>query len=329
VALRDPIPDVPARAPGSVRRTMHVDVGPRGEWSSPLAMEGAARDLRTDSPGSPDTATVLAEVHVTAGFDVSRRLESLSTSPSAPWTAALIGARAGGGFRRHLEEVVPSAEASSLLRQVLDDMPAAALISGYGLMRMARRSGHHPGTLMPSGALDRMTDLCSGWRSGGTAVLSTAAGNGVPMQDCPPAPPLSGADSHAWHDIGALELDWMRRRRCIDVEVGPDGAFAIWAMFRDTVGEGGGDEVVLHEYAVRVGGVDGVVGWVEAEPRVLPFPECPAAADAVGALVGSEVRFLASVVPDTLTGIASCTHLNDLLRALGGVGDLLAPEHES
>ena len=156
-------------------------------------------------------------------------------------------------------------------------------------------------------------------------ATSIAAGQGVPMQDCPPAPRPTGADHLAWHDIGPLEMDWMRRRRCIDVTVGPDGTFAIWAMFRDTVGEGGGDEVVLHEYAVRVGGVDGVVGSVEAEPRVLPFPECPAAADAVGALVGSEVRSLAWVVPDTLTGIASCTHLNDLLRALGGVGGLLSP----
>jgi hypothetical protein len=325
VALRAPLEDVPARAAGSVRRTMHVDVGPRGEWTSPLAMEGAARDLRTGSGSDvPNDVTVLAEVHVSAGFDISRRLESLSTTPVAAWTDAVIGTRAGGGFRRHLEEVVPPEEARSLLRQVLDDMPAAALISGYGLMRMARRKGHHPGSLMPSGALDRMTDLCSGWRTGGTAVLSTAAGQGVPMQDCPPAPApaLSGGDPHAWHEIGPLEMDWMRRRRCIDVRVGPDGAFAIWAMFRDTVGEGGGHEVVLHEYAVRAAGVDGVLGSVVAEPRVLPFPECPSAADAVGALVGSEVKSLASVVPDTLTGIASCTHLNDLLRALGGVGDL-------
>ena len=323
MALREPLPDVPARAPGSVRRTMHVDVGPRGEWSSPLAMEGAARDLRTGPRAGADV-TVLAEAHVTAGFDITRRLESLATTPTAPWTDAVIGTRAGGGFRRHLEAVVPPGEAGSLLRQVLDDMPAAALISGYGLMRMARRKGHHPSTLTPSGALDRMADLCSGWRSGGTATASIAAGQGVPMQDCPPAPPRTTGDRLAWHDIGPLEMDWMRRRRCIDVTVGPDGTFAIWAMFRDTVGEGEGDEVVLHEYAVRVGGVDGVVGPVEAEPRVLPFPECPAAADAVGALVGSELRSWARVVPDTLTGIASCTHLNDLLRALGGVGGLLS-----
>jgi len=327
VALRDPLPDVPTRPAGSVRRTMHVDVGPRGEWSSPLAMEGAARDLRTAPArdgGDPGEPTTLAEVHVAAGFDMGRRLESLTTSPRAAWTDAVIGTRAGGGFRRHLEEVVPPEEAGSLLRQVLDDMPAAALISGYGLMRMARRKGHHPSTLTPSGALDRMTDLCSGWRTGGTAVLSIAAGQGVPMQDCPPAPRPSGADRWAWHDIGPLQMDWMRRRRLMDVRADPDGTFSIWAMFRDTVGEGDGDEVVLHEYTVQVGGADGVVASIAAQPRVLPFPECPAAADAVGALVGAEVRSLAAVVHDELTGIASCTHLNDLLRALGGVGDLLA-----
>ena len=212
------------------------------------------------------------------------------------------------------------------LRQVIDDMPAAALISGYAWMRLARREGHHPASLMPSGALDRMTDLCSGWRAGGTAVRSVLDGQGVPVQDCPPAPaPVPGTvpDDLAWHDIGPLELDWMRRRRCIDVVVGEDGAFSIWAMFRDTVGEGGGDEVVLHEYTVRASGVAGVLEAVAAEPRVLPFPECPGAAGVVGALVGAQVRTLASTVPNTLTSIASCTHLNDLLRALGGVGGML------
>jgi len=322
-APRDPLPGLPPRAPGSIRRTMHVDVGPRGSWSSPLAMEGAARDLRTDADGA---GVVLARARVSAGFDMGRRLESLDTTPRAAWSSALVGTRAGGGFRRHLEEVVPPGEAGSLLRQVLDDMPAAALISGYAWMRLARREGHHPASLMPSGALDRMTDLCSGWRAGGTAVRSVLDGHGVPVQDCPPAPaPVPGAavDALAWHELGPLDLDWMRRRRCIDVAVAGDGTFSIWAMFRDTVGEGGGDEVVLHEYAVRASGAAGVLGAVSAEPRVLPFPECPAAAVAVHALVGMEVRTLARTVPATLEGTASCTHLNDLLRALGGVGDLL------
>jgi hypothetical protein len=95
-------------------------------------------------------------------------------------------------------------------------------------------------------------------------------------------------------------------------------------MFRDTVGEEDGAEVVLHEYAVTAGGSGSVVGAIAAEPRVLPFPECPAAAEAVGDLVGCELGELSRSVPELLTGIRSCTHLNDLLRALGGVADLVA-----
>jgi hypothetical protein len=302
---------------------MHVDVGRRGSWGSPLAIEGAARDLRTGAAG-PDEVTVLAEATATADFDEARQLASLVTEPPEPWAEALMGTRAGGGFRRRLDEVVPADEATSLLRQVLDDMPAAALISGYAGMRVARRQGQQPQSLMPPGALERMTDLCAGWRSDGTAVTSVRAGQGVPMQDCPPAPVESGGDAHAWHAMGRLQPDWTRRRRCIDVRRDDDGTFRLWAMFRDTVGEGDGGEVVLHEYTVTAHGVDGVLAEVAAVPRVLPFPECPAAAAAVHALVGSPVRVLAATVPDTLTSISSCTHLNDLLRALGGVADLVA-----
>jgi hypothetical protein len=319
--LRDPLPDVPPRTSGSIRRTMHVDVGARGSFTSPLVIQGAARDLRTDE-AEAGGVTVLAETAVSAGFDMARHLESLETTPAASWTEALIGTRAGGGFRRQLDAVVPPADAGSLLRLLLDDMPAAALISGYAWMRLARREGHHPAGLMPSNALDRMTDLCSGWRVGGTAVRSVEAGQGVPIQDCPPAP-RGSADPLAWHRVDVLARDWMRRRRCIDVRADPAGAFEIWAMFRDTVGEEDGAEVVLHEYAVRATGAGGVLESVEAEPRVLPFSECPAAAAAVGNLVGTELRVLASAVPDILRGIASCTHLNDLLRALAGADGLV------
>jgi hypothetical protein len=254
---------------------------------------------------------------------MARNLVTLETTPGADWTGDLIGARAGGGFRRHLDGIVPAAEAGSLLRQVLDDMPAAALISGYAWMRLARREGHDPGTLMPADLLDRMTDLCSGWRAGGEAVASIETHHGMPIQDCPPAP-VDHSDPWAWHAVGPLERDWMRRRRCLDVSVDSTGGFSIWAMVRDTVGEEQGEEVVLHEYAVTASGVGTVIGAVAAEPRVLPFPECPAAALAVGDLVGCELARLSTSVPERLTGIRSCTHLNDLLRALGGVADLVA-----
>jgi len=301
---------------------MSIDIGARRGFSAALAMTGLARDLRTGE-GGPDDVTVLADASVAAGFDMSRELTSLETQPTDAWVHELIGARAGGGFRRHLATVVPAAEAGSLLRQVLDDMPAAALISGYAWMRLARREGHDPSTLVPANMLERMSDLCSGWRTGGEAVASIETSHGMPIQDCPPAP-VDDADPWGWHAMGPLDRDWMRRRRCLDVSVDGHGGFSIWAMFRDTVGEENGAEVVLHEYAVTASGSGTVIDAITAAPRVLPFPECPAAADAVGDLVGCQLAELSRSVPELLSGIRSCTHLNDLLRALGGVAELVA-----
>ena len=301
---------------------MHVDVGVRSAWGAPLPMRGMARDVRTPHGDGPPS--VLDEATVDAEFDTGRRLVALRSDPGADWTGALLGARAGGGFRRSLDEAVPAAEGHSLLRQVLDDMPAAALISGYGFMRLARRQGLAPESLTPPDILDRMVDLCSGWRADGRAMASVAAGTGVPLQDCPPAPPAMSADPWAFHETGALAADAMRRRRCIEVARASEGTHSVWAMFRDTVGEPGGGEAVLHEYTVTAEVAGGVVTAIEAEPRVLPFPECPMAASEVGAVVGTAVPNLPTVVPERIAGIACCTHLNDLLRALGGLGGLLA-----
>jgi hypothetical protein len=331
---------------------MHVDVGARTEWALPLPIVGAARDLRTGPDGS---TTVLAEARVEAAFDTGRALVELHATPPFDWLDELVGTRAGGGFRRRLDEVVPPEDAGSLVRQVLDDMPAGLLISGYAFMRLARRQGHAPSSLTPPDVLDRMVDLCSGWRAGGVAAESIGTGHGIPMQDCPPAPELRGVlavpmpspqprrravtaatvapairaetanpdgDPWAWHETGPLPSDHMRRRRCLDLTAEDDGTFSIWAMFRDTVGEPEGGEAVLHEYAVEATGRDGVLTEVRADPRVLPFPECPGAAGHVAALAGVAVADLPTAVPEKLVGVASCTHLNDLLRALGGLAGL-------
>ena len=301
---------------------MHVDVGPPDgaaaggpRWAGvALAVRAGARDLAP--------AGVSDEVSLSALFDGAGALVEVDTSPLAPWTGGLLGQRPGSGFRRGLDAVVPADEAGGLLRQVIDDLPAAALISGYAWMRLARRAGKAPGSLVPPSVLEHMTDLCSGWRAGGIAVASIGEGRGVPVQDCPPAPELLGADPLAWHTMAPLPDGWTRRRRCIDVRLDHDGGAELWAMFRDTVGEGGG-ELVLHEYTVSLSVVDGVVIAVGATPRVLPFPECPAAAAAVADLVGSRLAALPSLVPSSLTGIRSCTHLNDLLRSVGGAAGLV------
>ena len=233
---------------------------------------------------------------MSARFDRKRVLVSLETDPIAPWAADMVGERAGGGFRRQLDKVGPRDSSETLVRQLMEDLPAAALISGYASLRLARRLEVPPGDLTPPGVLGRMTDMCSGWRAGGTAVNSIAAGKGVPFQDCPTAPDLVGNDPGSWHAMRPLPPDCMRRRRLVDVVFDDDDATSarLWAMFRDTVGEEGGSELVLHEYSLegRLEKRDDqmVLVSVEATPLVLPFNECPAAASEVGALQGTRLE---------------------------------------
>jgi hypothetical protein len=187
---------------------------------------------------------------------------------------------------------------------------------------------------VPSAALDAMTDVCSGWRAEGRAMTSVARGEGIPLQDCPPAPDLAGgegrSDDLGWHDIGPLAPGAMRRRRRIDVgrtatfPSGEDGAVEVDGMFRDSYGEPDGTEVVLHEYGVQAAlDPDGlVVRSIEAAPAVLPFGECPLAVDHVGDLVGQPIGEFRTTVREHLRGTRSCTHLNDMLRVLADVAYL-------
>jgi hypothetical protein len=330
---RDPLCEVPSLTPRTIRRTMHVDVGPTTDWFSggELLIEGAARDVHGraaatagESEAGSDT---LAAAHLSARFDSARVLVALETDPRADWADAMLGRRAGGGFRKQLAELSPGT-GTTLVRQLMEDLPAAALISGYASLRLARRFARNPGELTPPGVLGRMTDMCSGWRAGGGAVNSIGAGQGVPFQDCPEAPDLTAADPDAWHAIPPLAADCMRRRRLVDVISDEDGSGAsLWAMFRDTVGEADGSELVLHEYAVtgRLERTERGMALVSvaADPKVLPFMECPAAASEVSALAGTLLGDLPVVVPVALFGVASCTHLNDLLRNVGGMSGLL------
>jgi hypothetical protein len=287
--------------PVAVRRTSHIDMSPDGER---LRLSGRARDM------------VAAGVHADADVSVEverGRVRTLATTPDRSEVAELVGLVAGSGFRAAVGRVLP-AERGTALGLLLDDIPVAALISGYIMFRVASLTGDAAGAVRPD-VLDRMTDMCSGWRGGGTAVVSIGQGRGLPLQDCPPAPDLDGD----WHDQPRLGSGSMRRRRRIDVSPAGDGRWAVDAMFRDTFGAADGEEV-LHEYSLTaVVGDDGRLEDIDAVPVELPFAECPWAAGNVRRLVGERADGLRSAVPRLLAGIDGCTHLNDLLRALGDV----------
>jgi len=130
-------------------------------------------------------------------------------------------------------------------------------------------------------------------------------------------------DDLAWHEMPRLGPGAMRRRRLIDVV--PGAPIQVFAMFRDTHLDAEGVEAVLHEYSLtaELDSSGKAIAKCAALPRVLPWPECPLAADSARRLNGVQLEEVKAVVGRDLRGTSTCTHLNDLLRSLGRVASLL------
>jgi hypothetical protein len=105
-----------------------------------------------------------------------------------------------------------------------------------------------------------------------------------------------------------------------------EGLLTIDAMFRDSYVTARGVETVVHEYTFRadVDPVTHVVLRAEAVPRALPFAQCPEAAGSAERLVGGGLDDLRARIRAEFVGASTCTHLNDMLRALADVGFLAA-----
>jgi len=299
--------------------------------SSGLELVGRARDLRTDTSGA---ATVLDEASVRAVLVGDRRLGELRTEPDEPAARALLGERVAGGFRAALDRALPTHRAArSPLYLLLDDLPVAALISGYGDLYRRELPPPVPPTAPggPQGAGGERpasmlkADICSGWRSDGTMMVALRERGQIPITVGPAAPSLEDpADPLGWHEIAALPPGAMRRRRLVDVTAGDP--LVVHAMFRDTHADAGGTETVLHEYSLdlEVDPATFVVLHSRATPHVLPWTECPAAAASARRLEGQVAGDLRQFVRSELTGTSTCTHLNDLLRSVADVPALVA-----
>jgi hypothetical protein len=317
-SLAEPTTAAVARRPGSIRRTSHVDMlfPPGGD----LVLRGAARDLLTPPEGEPSVA---AAATVEAHLDAERRLVGLTCDPPAPFAERLLGLVVAKGFRAALAEAAGAGgsplDRRSPLVLLLDDLPVTALISGY-----ARLYDGEIGSRSEDGRRTAMVraDICSGWRSDGTMMVELRNNRDFPTPVGPPAPDLSGGDPWAWHPIEPLAPSSMRRRRLVDITRGDP--LAVSAMFRDSHTDSAGNETVLHEYTIEalVDRASLVVARCRATPRTLPWRECPAAAASASRLEGQAVAGLREFVRDELTGITTCTHLNDLCRSLADVGVL-------
>jgi hypothetical protein len=128
-----------------------------------------------------------------------------------------------------------------------------------------------------------------------------------------------------WHAMAPLAEGAMRRRRRLDVQPAVDGRHAFESHFRDSHVSDAGEETVVHEYLVHgvVDAASRTIVAVESEARVLPWRECPSALASTGQVVGWSLDELRRRVHRELTGVGSCTHLNDTLRSLADLDALV------
>jgi hypothetical protein len=313
----DPLPGPPARRPGTIRRTTSVDAR-RADPGEPTTYVAAGRDVRTRADG---TLEVLDEARLTVTVDGSGTVTALEAAPRRPALDALVAGPVRKGLRQRVDGLVPEdRDEASVLHQLLDDLPLAALIASYGSSREV------PDFTLPPESAASMAEVCSGWVRGGT-MLGTLEATGIfPIPMGPPAPALVDAgDPDGWHALPTLVPRSTRRVRRLDV-ARVDGVVEVEAHFRDShLGQGTEPEDVLHEYLVHatVDAASLEVRSCAATARVLPWPECPGALASAGRAVGLPVGRLRQEVSTRFTGTTTCTHLNDTLRSLAGVAPLV------
>ena len=301
---------LPGLAPGTVRRTVSLEISPDPDWSAGLRVTALGRDLLAGGPGG---SRVLRVTRMTVTIDTASRVTGIESALAASVTGPLIGAPAASGFRARLAGL-DGLEPPSLESAVLDELPTVRLISGYARMielpaTMTEQQAHR-------GERSPMVGICAGWAPGATAHQRVLAGAAI-VTGTPPALAMTSMTPY-FHAEPAPQPRSMRRRRILDVAPRPAG-YEVFGYFRDSHFDAELREGALHEYEVhaRVAADEGcTLEHIDVVPHALPFSECPLAAPSAADLTGASLREVTASVRERLTGTRSCTHLNDTLRFL-------------
>ena len=310
------------RRPGSVRRTSTIDTVRPGDILGDAVQIGRARDLRTNADG---TSNVLATASVSDRLDYANhyQLLELRSEPALAALGQLVGSPVSTGFRARVEDLVPDERLSgTLLHLLLDDLPGAALVSGYAVGASGRIAD-----LDRKGPNLQVEGLCAGFQKDGTIMVELSAGRHSPVVTGPLLPPEDIDDPHGWHDLREMGPHDMRRWRRLDVVPGISARdpVSVEAYFRDSHVDPQGVDTVVHEYTVRaiVDPVEQIVISSEAIAHSLPWAECIQAESSGDRLAGRPLWGLRPSVRAELVGTTTCTHLNDTLRSLEDVRALL------
>jgi hypothetical protein len=299
-----------------MRRTSSIDVTfPEGR-NGPMRLVARARDAL--AAGSGANATTIAEGAFEALLKPDRSIISITAQPDRPALKDMAGERAGGHLRNVIDLLLPNERlAGTPLHLILDDMSGVSLIAPWACSRwepnwreeMARMKAEPANAL-----LFEKENICTGLRTGSSAHEG-AFPEGADTGDL-----RNPEDPDGWHAMPNEKVPSLRRARRIDVTL-KDGLIRIDSAFQDSATTPDGPRSVIHEYRLRAAADPETLELVmlDAEPRVLPFAECPEAAAKAQVLVGTKLPMLRQAVLEKLRGTAGCTHLNDALRALAEV----------
>jgi hypothetical protein len=301
-----------------MRRTSHIDVDWPDGMGGAMRLAGRARDRRGPGDGGGTSGADSFEARLAP----DRTIVAIDAQPSRAALADLAGHRAGGRLRQVIATLLPEErEAGTPLHLLLDDIPGISLIAPWAwslwtpdwLAEMVRQKA---GPETP-GQLNR-ENICAGLRTGSSGLSFMA--EGIATDDLP-----HPEDPEGWHAMPDQTGPGMRRARRIDVWIAND-RLQVDSAFQDSAMTPTGPRSALHEYRLRATAdpVTLQLLSVDAEPRVLPFAECPAAAGNVSRLVGASLGDMREAVLSELRGTLCCTHLNDALRALADVPVLAA-----
>jgi Protein of unknown function (DUF2889) len=306
------------RLANSARRTSSIDISwPEGRAGN-MRMVGRARDIVTARFGGHPV--VCAEDGFEALLTPERSIVTIQANPPRPALSRLVGERGGGGLRRVLEEIVPQERRNATpLYLILDDISGASLVAGWAW------SQWDPNWLTTARSVLKGFDLekafrsregiCSGFAPGSSAFEPRTNRSGTPTSDL-----RHPEDPEGWHEFTVQDGSvGLRRARRIDVRL--EDAIVVDSAFQDSATTPAGGRAVVHEYRLMATAdpVSLRLLSIQAEPRVLPFVECPTAAKNLTRLLDTPLPELREKVLVELRGTAGCTHLNDALRALAEV----------
>lgn len=285
-----------------------------------MRMVARGRDLATRASGSME---ILDEAEIAISASVRREILAIGSAPSIQRLDRLVGVRAGGASRATLNDLLGELR-GTVAFQLLDDFAGASLVAGWVWSRWVpdwgaelRRSGARGN----GGRGGQMIGVCTGFAPGSTALAEDGGADHTLQSACPVGPLENPDDPHGWHSMThqdgapgmrrARRLDLWREETMLHVDLG----------FQDSGTAPSGGRIAVHEYRMRalIDPAAMTLVSIDADPRILPYRECPGAIANIARMAGGRVMDFRADVLSRLAGTLGCTHLNDVLRSLADV----------